>query len=79
MLTWRIERQLYYDLCMVQTSEYFLIGILLLFCRYAMSFAANYLKTLYVKRSPELIKTIHIVSSAFKAALTWHNMLTLQV
>lgn len=45
---------------------------------YAMSFAANYLKTLYVKRSPELIKTIHIVSSAFKAVLTWHNMRTLQ-
>ncbi|CDP15892.1 unnamed protein product [Coffea canephora] len=45
---------------------------------YAMSFAANYLKTLYVKRAPALIKTIHIVSSGFKAALTWHNMRTLQ-
>ncbi|KAI5661787.1 hypothetical protein M9H77_21110 [Catharanthus roseus] len=45
---------------------------------YAMSFAANHLKMLYVKRSPELIKTIHIVSSAFKATLTWHNMRTLQ-
>lgn len=44
-----------------------------------MSFAANYLKTIYVKRTPELIKTIHIVSSAFKATLTWHNVRTLQV
>ncbi|KAL3632214.1 Acyl-coenzyme A oxidase 3, peroxisomal [Castilleja foliolosa] len=45
---------------------------------YAMSFAANYLKLLYVKRTPQLIKTIHVVSSAFKATLTWHNMRTLQ-
>ncbi|KAG9146682.1 hypothetical protein Leryth_005031 [Lithospermum erythrorhizon] len=45
---------------------------------YAMGFAANYLKTLYVQRTPELIKTIHVVSSAFKAVLTWHNMRTLQ-
>ncbi|CAK9172865.1 unnamed protein product [Ilex paraguariensis] len=45
---------------------------------YAMSFAENYLKMLYVKRTPELIKTIHVVSSAFKATLTWHNMRTLQ-
>ncbi|KAJ4836034.1 Acyl-coenzyme A oxidase 3, peroxisomal [Turnera subulata] len=45
---------------------------------YAMSFAGNYLKMLYVKRTPELNKTIHVVSSAFKAMLTWHNMRTLQ-
>ncbi|KAL2466601.1 Acyl-coenzyme A oxidase 3 [Abeliophyllum distichum] len=45
---------------------------------YAMSFAGNYLKLLYIKRSPQLIKTIHVVSSAFKATLTWHNMRTLQ-
>lgn len=45
---------------------------------YAMSFASNYLKLLYIKRSPQLIKTIHVVSSAFKATLTWHNMRTLQ-
>ncbi|KAM7495070.1 hypothetical protein LguiB_029679 [Lonicera macranthoides] len=45
---------------------------------YAMSFAANYLKMLYVKRTPELNKTIHVVSSAFKATLTWHDMRTLQ-
>lgn len=45
---------------------------------YAMSFAANYLKMIYVKRTPESNKTIHVVSSAFKAILTWHNMRTLQ-
>ncbi|KAK6134356.1 hypothetical protein DH2020_031897 [Rehmannia glutinosa] len=45
---------------------------------YAMSFAANHLKLLYVKRTPQLIKTLHVVSSAFKAILTWHNMRTLQ-
>lgn len=45
---------------------------------YAMSFAANYLKSIYVKRTPESNKTLHVVSSAFKAILTWHNMRTLQ-
>lgn len=45
---------------------------------YAMSFAANSLKKLYVKRTPQMNKTIHVVSSAFKATLTWHNMNTLQ-
>uniref|UniRef100_A0A803MW08 Acyl-coenzyme A oxidase n=1 Tax=Chenopodium quinoa TaxID=63459 RepID=A0A803MW08_CHEQI len=45
---------------------------------YAMSFAGNYLKSIYVKRSPETNKTIHVVSSALKAMLTWHNMQTLQ-
>ncbi|KAL6966136.1 Acyl-coenzyme A oxidase 3, peroxisomal [Sarracenia purpurea var. burkii] len=45
---------------------------------YAMSFAALYLKTIYVKRTPDSNKTIHIVSSALKATLTWHNMRTLQ-
>jgi acyl-CoA oxidase len=45
---------------------------------YAMSFAANYLKMIYVNRTPEMNKTIHVVSSAFKATLTWHNMQTLQ-
>lgn len=44
-----------------------------------MTFAANYLKAIYVKRTPESSKTIHVVSSAFKATLTWHNMRTLQV
>ncbi|XP_019172426.1 PREDICTED: acyl-coenzyme A oxidase 3, peroxisomal-like [Ipomoea nil] len=45
---------------------------------YAMSFAANFLKRMYVKRKPEMIKTLHVVSSAFKATLSWHNMRTLQ-
>ncbi|KAH6788890.1 acyl-CoA oxidase 3 [Perilla frutescens var. frutescens] len=45
---------------------------------YAMSFAGNYLKLLYVRRTPQLIKTLHVVSSGFKAVLTWHNMRTLQ-
>ncbi|KAD7116818.1 hypothetical protein R6Q59_006472 [Mikania micrantha] len=45
---------------------------------YAMSFASNYLKMIYVKRTPESIKTVHVVSSALKAVLTWHCMRTLQ-
>ncbi|KAI3440777.1 Acyl-coenzyme A oxidase [Psidium guajava] len=45
---------------------------------YAMSFSANHLKMIYMKRTPELNKTIHILSSAFKASFTWHNMRTLQ-
>jgi len=47
--------------------------------RYAMSFAVNDLKMIYVKRTPETNKAIHVVSSGFKAVLTWHNMRTLQV
>ncbi|XP_019178995.1 PREDICTED: acyl-coenzyme A oxidase 3, peroxisomal-like [Ipomoea nil] len=46
---------------------------------YAMSFAANFLKRMYVKKKPEMIKTLHVVSSAFKATLSTHNMRTLQV
>ncbi|MBA0758848.1 hypothetical protein Gotri_021810, partial [Gossypium trilobum] len=45
---------------------------------YAMSFAANYLKMLHVKRTPQSNKTIHIVSSSFKATFTWNNMQILQ-
>ncbi|KAJ9177123.1 hypothetical protein P3X46_012373 [Hevea brasiliensis] len=45
---------------------------------YAMSFAGNYLKMIYWKRTPESNKTLHVVSSAFKATFTWHNMRTLQ-
>ncbi|XWS39386.1 hypothetical protein CRYUN_Cryun18bG0049300 [Craigia yunnanensis] len=41
---------------------------------YAMCFAANYLKMLYVKRTPQSNKTIHIVSSSFKATFTCNNM-----
>ncbi|OVA14470.1 Acyl-CoA oxidase [Macleaya cordata] len=44
----------------------------------AMSFGVNYLKRIYLKRTPEANKTIHVLSSAFKAAFTWHNMRTLQ-
>ena len=50
-----------------------------LFCRYAMSFAGNELKMMYVNRTPESNKTIHVVSSAYKATFTWNNMRTLQV
>ncbi|KAG2324076.1 hypothetical protein Bca52824_006804, partial [Brassica carinata] len=45
---------------------------------YAMSFAANDMKMIYVKRTPETNKEIHVVSSGIKALLTWHNMRTLQ-
>lgn len=44
----------------------------------AMSCAANFLKNIYVKRTPETNKIIHVYSSALKATLTWHNMRTLQ-
>lgn len=44
-----------------------------------MSFAVNYLKKIYVNRTPEMNKVIHVVSSAFKAIASWHNMRTLQV
>lgn len=43
-----------------------------------MSFAANHLKMMYVMRTPESNKAIHVISSAFKATLTWNNMRTLQ-
>ncbi|KAK9074404.1 hypothetical protein SSX86_007002 [Deinandra increscens subsp. villosa] len=45
---------------------------------YALSFASNYLKMIYVNRTPQTIKTVHVVSSALKAVLTWHCMRTLQ-
>ncbi|KAI3796376.1 hypothetical protein L1987_39046 [Smallanthus sonchifolius] len=45
---------------------------------YALSFASEYLKMIYVKRTPQSIKTVHVVSSALKATLTWHSMRTLQ-
>ncbi|KAF3584270.1 hypothetical protein F2Q69_00025982 [Brassica cretica] len=43
-----------------------------------MSFAANDMKMMYVKRTPETNKEIHVVSMGLKALLTWHNMRTLQ-
>ncbi|KAJ8428391.1 hypothetical protein Cgig2_021406 [Carnegiea gigantea] len=45
---------------------------------YAMTFAGNHLKSVYVKRTPETNKIIHVLSSGLKATLTWHNMRTLQ-
>ncbi|PWA57324.1 acyl-CoA oxidase 3 [Artemisia annua] len=45
---------------------------------YALCFASNHLKMIYVKRTPESTKTVHVVSSALKAVLTWHCMRTLQ-
>ncbi|CAG7909297.1 unnamed protein product, partial [Brassica rapa] len=34
---------------------------------------------IYVKRTPETNKEIHVISSGLKAVLTWHNMRTLQL
>eukprot|EP00252_Welwitschia_mirabilis_P019483 TRINITY_DN4526_c0_g1_i1.p1 TRINITY_DN4526_c0_g1~~TRINITY_DN4526_c0_g1_i1.p1 ORF type:complete len:562 (+),score=96.10 TRINITY_DN4526_c0_g1_i1:549-2234(+) len=45
---------------------------------YAMNCAAHDLKTLYWNRTPSDIKTIHVLSSGYKAMFTWHNMNTLQ-
>nr|GEW59741.1 acyl-coenzyme A oxidase 3, peroxisomal-like [Tanacetum cinerariifolium] len=45
---------------------------------YALSFAGEYLKMIYAKRTHQTIKTVHVVSSALKATLTWHTMRTLQ-
>ncbi|XP_039123252.1 acyl-coenzyme A oxidase 3, peroxisomal-like [Dioscorea cayenensis subsp. rotundata] len=44
----------------------------------AMSSAGNFLKKLYVKRTPATNKIVHVYSSALKAMLTWHNMKALQ-
>lgn len=44
-----------------------------------MSSAGNFLKKLYVKRTPATNKIVHVYSSALKAMLTWHNMKALQV
>ncbi|KAI9099652.1 hypothetical protein K1719_024657 [Acacia pycnantha] len=40
--------------------------------------AANDLKLIYMKRTPESNKTIHVVSSAYKAIFTWNNVRILQ-
>lgn len=45
---------------------------------YAMSFAAVDLKNLYVRRTPQDSKVIHVLSSGLKAVLSWHNLRTLQ-
>jgi hypothetical protein len=44
-----------------------------------MSSAGNFIENMYVKRTPETGKAIHVYSSALKATLTWQNMTTLQV
>ncbi|MFS8021197.1 putative acyl-CoA oxidase [Helianthus anomalus] len=55
-----------------------LLIILVVGVIYALSFASNYLKMIYVKRTPESMKSVHLASSALKAVLTWHCMRTLQ-
>lgn len=45
---------------------------------YAMCCAANDLKRIYWKRTPSDSKTIHVLSSGYKAMFTWHDMKTLQ-
>ncbi|XP_031492839.1 acyl-coenzyme A oxidase 3, peroxisomal [Nymphaea colorata] len=45
---------------------------------YAMSCSANDLKRIYVNRTSQDTKAVHVYSSAFKAIFTWHNMRTLQ-
>ncbi|XP_078438670.1 acyl-coenzyme A oxidase 3, peroxisomal-like [Wolffia australiana] len=45
---------------------------------YGGSCAVTFLKTIYVERTPEMIKPIHVYSSAFKAVFTWQNMIILQ-
>ncbi|CAM8878388.1 unnamed protein product [Rhodiola kirilowii] len=45
---------------------------------YAMSISGNRLKTVYWTRTPQTSKILHVVSSAFKATFSWHNMRTLQ-
>ncbi|URE08857.1 acyl-coenzyme A oxidase [Musa troglodytarum] len=44
----------------------------------AMSSATNFLKRLFIKRTPESNKSIHIYCSAFKATVSWHTMRVLQ-
>eukprot|EP00249_Psilotum_nudum_P005913 c19319_g1_i1 orf=197-2248(+) len=50
----------------------------LLATTYATSFAANELKMLYVRRKNADAKTIHVLSSGYKAMFSWHNIRTLQ-
>ncbi|KAJ4836470.1 Acyl-coenzyme A oxidase 3, peroxisomal [Turnera subulata] len=46
---------------------------------YAMSFAGNWLKMLFIQEeSQSSYKTFHVFSTAFKAVFTWHTMRTLQ-
>lgn len=45
---------------------------------YAMAFACNELKSLYVNRRPSDAKVIHVQSSGYKAMSSWHMLRTLQ-
>lgn len=45
---------------------------------YAFSFGANGLKKIYMNRTPADSKTIHVLSSGYKAMFSWHNIRTLQ-
>eukprot|EP00897_Mesotaenium_endlicherianum_P007553 jgi/Mesen1/6826/ME000035S06196 len=45
---------------------------------YAMGFAVNELKELYVRRKPSDSKVIHVQSSGYKAMASWHMLRTLQ-
>ncbi|KAJ4770207.1 Acyl-coenzyme A oxidase [Rhynchospora pubera] len=42
------------------------------------SCSANFLKTLYIQKTPEANKALHVYSSALKAVASWQNMITLQ-
>ncbi|CAM6085229.1 unnamed protein product [Calypogeia fissa] len=44
----------------------------------ALSFAGNKLKVFYANRTPADAKTIHVLSSGYKALLTWNMMRTAQ-
>ncbi|KAJ3686147.1 hypothetical protein LUZ61_015311 [Rhynchospora tenuis] len=58
------------------SHQHRLIPLLAKVC--ALSCASNFLKTLYVQRTPESSKALHVYSSALKATATWQNMMTLQ-
>jgi acyl-CoA oxidase len=45
---------------------------------YTMQFAVNELKTQYIHRKPSDAKFIHVVSSGYKALMSWHMSRTLQ-
>ncbi|KAJ4788752.1 Acyl-coenzyme A oxidase [Rhynchospora pubera] len=58
------------------SHQHRLIPLLAKVC--ALSCASNFLKTLYIQRTPESSKALHVYSSALKATATWQNMITLQ-
>ncbi|KAJ1690797.1 hypothetical protein LUZ63_014952 [Rhynchospora breviuscula] len=58
------------------SHQHRLIPLLAKVC--ALSCASNFLKTLYIQRTRESNKALHVYSSALKAIATWQNMITLQ-